>query len=185
MAGATATSHCLELEDFDALVRSEQRRVYRFLLAMVRDPDAADSLTQECFLRAHRHRSRFRGDCSARTWLLRIAVNLARDHGKNRRMQFWRKLFEHRDSDDRMPVAVDPQASPERALLAREKVAAVRAAVDQLPGRQRTIFILRFFEELTIEEIAETTSLQTGTVKTHLFRAIRTVREHVRGQEAS
>jgi RNA polymerase sigma-70 factor (ECF subfamily) len=54
--------------DFDALVLAEQRRIYRVLLAMLRDPDAADSLTQECFLKAYEHRKRFRGECSIRTW---------------------------------------------------------------------------------------------------------------------
>ena len=61
-----------EFEDFDALVLAEQRRIYRVLLAMLRDSDAADSLTQECFLKAYEHRKRFRGECSMRTWLMRI-----------------------------------------------------------------------------------------------------------------
>jgi RNA polymerase sigma-70 factor (ECF subfamily) len=151
---------------------------------MLRDPDAADNLTQECFLKAYRRRGQFRGECSARTWLLRIAVNLARDHGKSRRLQFWRKLFARSEEDGMLEQVTDPQASPERVLLAREELSAVRAAVAQLPGRQRAIFLLRFFEDMSIQEIAAAMALRPGTVKTHLFRAIAAVREGARGEHS-
>ena len=83
-------------EDFDQLVRTHQRRVYRVLLSLLRDPDAADTLTQECFLRAYEKRSQFRGESPVQAWLLRIAVNLARDHHRNRRVSFWRTLVGNR-----------------------------------------------------------------------------------------
>jgi len=162
------------LEDFDLLMRAEQQRIYRILLAMLPDPDTAESLTQECFFKAYKQRGGFRGECSLRTWLVRIAVNLTRDHLRNRRWQFWRKVA---DSPLRDPDAIThPQASPERALLAQEELAAVWSAVHQLPPRQRTIFALRFIEDMTIEEIAESTSLRPGTVKAHLFRAVGALR---------
>jgi hypothetical protein len=63
-------------DDFDSIVRCNQRRIYRLLLLYLRDADAADTLTQECFLRAFETRARFRGECSLETWLCRIAVNL-------------------------------------------------------------------------------------------------------------
>ena len=178
-----------ELEDFDALVLAEQRHIYRVLLAMLRDPDTADSLTQECFLKAYEQRKRFRGECSVRTWLMRIAVNLARDHVKSRRWQFWRTLFresagseEQGDPVDPLEPA-DPHASPERSLLARERLAHVSAAVDNLPNQQRAVFVLRFLEEMSIEEIAQATSLRPGTVKAHLFRAVGAVRGRVKERE--
>jgi len=83
----------LAAEEYDAIVRAHQRRIYRVLLGLVRDPDAAATLTQECFLRAYRHRRSFRGEASVGTWLVRIAVNLAADHSRNRRTAFWRRLF--------------------------------------------------------------------------------------------
>ena len=78
--------------NFDEIIRLHQRRVYRVLYVLLRDADAADTLTQECFLRAYRKLETFRGECRIETWLLRIAVNLARDYGKNRRTSFWRRL---------------------------------------------------------------------------------------------
>jgi RNA polymerase sigma-70 factor (ECF subfamily) len=162
------------------LVLAEQRRIYRMLLAMLRDPDAADSLTQECFLKAYQSRGRFRGECSLRTWLMRIAINLARDHIKNRRWQFWRKLFQGPAGDDELAAAAVSQATPERLLLAREALAGVWTAVDTLPARQRAVFVLRFVEEMSIDEIADATSLRPGTVKSHLSRATGAVRQRLK-----
>src|SRR5207237_5211333 len=80
-------------EDFDEIVRQHQRRVYRVLFLLLRNSDAADTLTQECFVRAYEKRSSFRGEARIDTWLLQIAVNLARDHSRNRRAGFWKRLI--------------------------------------------------------------------------------------------
>jgi RNA polymerase sigma-70 factor (ECF subfamily) len=82
----------ISAERFDEIMRLHQRRVYRVIFLLVRDRDTADTLTQECFLRAYLKRAGFRGECRIETWLLRIAVNLVRDHGKNRRTWFWKRL---------------------------------------------------------------------------------------------
>jgi len=176
VTGCTAAG----IEDFDALVLAEQRRIYRVLLAMLRDPEAADNLTQECFLKAYEHRKQFRGECSTRTWLIRIAVNLARDHVKSRRWQFWRKLFSEPAGTMELIEPADPHASPERSLLAREQLAHVSAMVNDLPNQQRAVFVLRFLEEMSIEEITQATRLRPGTVKAHLFRAVSAVRGHLK-----
>ncbi len=172
----------LRAEDFDEIVRAHQRRIFRFLLSLLRDPDAADTLTQECFLRAYRKRSSFRGEASVATWLTRIAMNLAADHGKNRRRAIWTQLFrrDRSEASEAPELAVtDPQPSAERALIASEQFAAVRAFVDTLPARQRAIFVLRFVEEMTLTEIAQATGLETGTVKSHLHRALGAIRKKV------
>ena len=79
-----------ELEDFEAVVRLYWPKVFRFLLASLRDRDAAESLAQDCFWKAYRARKSFRGDSSLSTWLMRIAANLVRDHFRNRRLAFGR-----------------------------------------------------------------------------------------------
>ena len=169
------------LDDFEPVGHAEQRHVYRVLLAMLRDPDAADDLTQECFLRAYQHRTRFRGDCSVRTWLLRIAMNLVRDRAKSRRWQFWRILFQQATTDAELKD--DPRASPERTALARAELADVWSAVATLSSQQRAVFVLRFVEEMSIEEIAAATSLRPGTVKAHLFRATGAVRKCIKERQ--
>ncbi|MGH9492635.1 MAG: RNA polymerase sigma factor [Terriglobales bacterium] len=164
--------------DFDQLMRLHQRRVYRLLLGMLGDPEAADTLTQECFLRAWRKRSSFRGEAAVGTWLLCIAVNLARDHLRNRRLAFWRRLFAASKEGPRAEAEQLPglQSSPEQALVARQELQGVWAAVEELPAQQKAVFLLRFVEEMSLEEIAQALELRSGTVKSHLFRALRAVR---------
>ena len=120
----------------------------------------------------------FRGECSVQTWLLRIAVNLARDHARNRRTGFWKRLLRLEDNDvvtqANEPASTKP--SPERTVLAQEELDAVWRAVEDLSRRQKEVFILRFVEELELKEIAEVLKLRPGTVKTQLFRAQSRVR---------
>lgn len=182
---ATHTEACptaITVVDFEQIVRRYQRKVYRVLLLMLRNPDDADNLTQECFLRAYTSMRSFRGDCTVQTWLLRIAVNLARDDARNRRAGFWKRLLRIEDGDsitsEHEPACT--KASPERGLLARETLDAVWCAVDGLSTRQKEVFILRFAEEMELKEIAEVLNLRTGTVKAQLFRAVTHVREQVR-----
>lgn len=170
---------------FDRVVREHQRGIFRVLAGILRDADAADTLTQECFLRAWKQRAGFRGESSVATWLTRIAVNLAIDHQRNRRQWFWKRLWASRERDEEAAGALlagvpDGAASPERQLLAREQAELVWQIAGELPVQQRTIFVLRFAEELALEEIAGTMDLQIGTVKTHLFRAVHTVRARLR-----
>jgi len=184
-AWATQTQACptaITAEDFEQIVRRYQRKVYRVLLLMLKNPEDADNLTQECFLRAYTSMKRFRGECSVQTWLLRIAVNLVRDHARNRRAGFWKRLLRLEDDgvvdNDREPLSVRP--SPERGVLAREELDAVWRAVDSLSARQKEVFVLRFAEDMELKEIAEVLDLRIGTVKAQLFRAVTSVREQVR-----
>jgi len=176
MAAETAEERISD-ENFDQIVRQHQRRVYCVIYLLLRDHDAADTLTQECFLRAYQKRAGFRGECRLETWLLRIAVNLARDHIKNRRASFWRRLIalEHIESGEGHPHAPDPSA--ERVLLGREQLHAVQNALSRLSQQQREIFLLRFGEEMSLAEIANVLRLQVGTVKAQLSRATTKLRE--------
>jgi RNA polymerase sigma-70 factor (ECF subfamily) len=175
-------------EAFEEIIRQHQRKVYRVISLLLKDTDAADALTQECFLRAYQKRHTFRGESKIQTWLLRIAVNLANDHARNRRASFWRR-FVRLDSADhkRIPSPsvriASPQASPERMLLAREELKAVWSAMASLSEQQRTIFLLRFGEDMSLQEVARLLGKKVGTVKVHLFRAIRKVREVMREKQ--
>jgi RNA polymerase sigma-70 factor, ECF subfamily len=164
----------IETEDFDGIVARHQKQIYRILLHIVRDADIADTLTQECFLRAFKMRGSFRGESSLSTWLMRIAINLARDQIRNRRWAFWRKL-ERPERMDAIRTA-DTRQSQEQTLMKRESVDAIRSAVEKLPDRQRAVFLLRYVEDMPLEEIAEAMGLKLGTVKSHLFRGIEAVR---------
>jgi RNA polymerase sigma-70 factor, ECF subfamily len=168
---------------FDEIVRQHQKRVYRVLWVLLKDADAADTLTQECFLRAYRNMAGFRGECRVETWLLRIAVNLARDHNKSRRISFWKRLVGLDNDNGYADQMASPQASPERALLAREELDAVRAAMKSLSQQQRTVFLLRFAEEMSLSEIAAVLDVKVGSVKAQLSRALGKLRKVMKEQQ--
>ncbi len=170
-------------QEFSNLVVSHRPQIFRFLLASTRDVDLAETLTQECFLKAHRNWGSFRGESSAMTWLMRIAINLQKDHWRNRRMQFWRHTqtnsVELNEASDWLPSG---ERSAEQQMLAREQVGHVWKAVEGLSERQRTVFLLRFVDERELSEIALATGLSEGTVKAHLSRALGKVRMELKGK---
>jgi RNA polymerase sigma-70 factor, ECF subfamily len=173
-AGARANP----LDDLETVVALYQPRVFRFLLATLRDRDAAETLTQETFLRAWSARATFREDCAVGTWLIRIALNLARDHTRTGRFRFWKSVDAHAvDAADVASFVPSAEVSSETRLIAQQQVAAIWETVGGLSQRQRTIFLLRFLEELEIPEIAEATGLPLGTVKSHLYRALHVIRD--------
>jgi RNA polymerase sigma-70 factor, ECF subfamily len=118
-------------------------------------------------------------ECRIEIWLLRIAVNLVRDHGKNRRTSFWKRLagLQDRSTNDEPREFATPQPSPERVLLAREQLQSILSAVSSLPTQQRSIFLLRFAEEMSLAQIADVLDVKVGTVKAQLARATGKLRE--------
>jgi RNA polymerase sigma-70 factor (ECF subfamily) len=178
-----ATADRNAAQEFSLVVERHRAQIFRFLLASTRDMDLAETLTQECFLKAHRNWSSFRGESSPITWLMRIAINLQKDHWRNRRMQFWRQTRTNAvDLDEVGDWLPSNERSQEQKLLARERVAQVWQAVKGLSERQRTVFLLRYVEELELREIAQTTGLSEGTIKAHLSRALGRVRAELGGK---
>jgi len=177
------TAEDIAAEEFSRVVERHRPQIFRFLLSSTRDVDLAETLTQECFLKAHRNWSGFRGDSSAMTWLMRIAINLQKDHWRNRRMQFWRQAQTHSvDMDEASEWLPSGERSVEQKLMARERVGQVGKAVEGLSERQRTVFLLRYVEEMELKEIALATGLNEGTVKAHLSRALARVRAELGGK---
>jgi len=175
------------LDDLESVVALYQPRVFRFLLATLRDRDAAETLTQETFLRAWSARSSFREDCSLATWLIRIALNLARDHTRTGRFRFWKKVSASAVDVAEVAALVSTRDSTvDERLIAQQQVADVWQTVARLSSRQRTIFLLRFLEEMEIPEISSVTGLPLGTVKSHLYRALAIIRaQHNHAEESN
>ncbi len=165
-------------DDLAAVIEIHRPRVFRFLLASLRDADLAETFTQETFLRAWNSRSTFRGDCSIATWLTRIALNLVRDHTRTDRFRFWRRVSAQTiDPADIAAFLPHPDSPAESRLIATEQVAILWQTVSTLSSRQRTIFLLRFVEEMELSEIVSVTGIPLSTVKSHLYRALTRIRE--------
>ena len=168
------------IEEFASIVRLYRPKVFRFALASLRDRDGADSVTQDCFLKAYKAWKTFRQDCSIDTWLMQIAVNLVRDHLRNRRLRFWRRVrLTAKPVESISDWFRNGESSAETQALLKEQVEAVWDAAGNLPERQRTVFLLRFVEDMDLLEIAAATGMKEGTVKAHLFRALKAIRERL------
>jgi RNA polymerase sigma-70 factor (ECF subfamily) len=164
--------------NFDEVVQLYWPKIFRFVLASVRDVNEAECLTQDCFCRAYKGWNRFRGDSSVETWLMHIAVNVVRDFFRNRRLQFWRRAPAVDASDDEC-ILMDRQLSPETNAVIQEQLREVWAATEILSTKQRTVFLLRFVDEMELSEIAQVMSITEGSVKVHLFRAVHAIRKRL------
>ena len=169
----------VELE-FEAAVARFRPRIFRFALASLRDCDAAEEVTQDCFLKAHRAWQQFRGESSLQTWLMKIAVHLVRDVVRTRRFQFWKRA---RTGSVDVGLAgewlPDRGLSPEQQAATRQQIAAIWECLGGLSECQRTVFLLHFMEELDAAEIEAATGITRAAVKVHLFRAVHAVRQKV------
>ena len=177
MALSSEEQRTSELDDVETLMRLYKAKVLRFVAFSLGDRDAAESITHDCLLKAHASRAQFRGDCSVNSWLMRIAVNLVRNHAQSRRLQFWKKI--QNTDNGSMRECPDRRISPEEHASVRQQVEAVWEATRQLSHKQRTVFLLKYLEELEVKEIAQSTGMTENTVKVHLFRAVRNVRKRL------
>jgi RNA polymerase sigma-70 factor (ECF subfamily) len=183
---ASTASTGSELDDIDALVRTYRPRLLRFVAFSIGDPDLAESITQDCFLKAWNNRASFRGDCSVNTWLTSIALNLVRDQQRLQKFRFWRQARATAiDVTDAASFLPSNECSPESRILTQERAQQVQAALTNLSPNQRTVFLLRFAEEMDLAEIAAATSMPVNTVKTHLHRALKSVRAQVAKEQAA
>ena len=160
---------------FATLVERYQKKIFRVSLAIVRDDMDADTVTQDTFVRAYYRLKDFEGRSGFETWLTRIAINRARDCLRKRRK--WLRFSDLQDAGNVVPIdPIDERPNAERSTLSSEIGQAVERVVEELSEQQRTVFCLRHYENLSLEEIARMLGLKSGTVRAHLFRAIHKLR---------
>ena len=169
-----------ELDDIDALVKNYRARILRFVTYSTGDPDLAETITQDCLLKAYNARESFRGESNVNTWLTSIALNLIRDHQRTQKFKFWKQARASAvDVTDVQSFIASEHSSPETQLIAKEKVASLSSVLETLSFNQRTIFLMKFSDEMELSEIARTMNMPINTVKTHLHRALKTVRSQL------
>jgi RNA polymerase sigma factor (sigma-70 family) len=150
--------------DLDALVASHGQRVARLIGRLVDRREDVEDLVQETFLAALVHGAAFRGECRPSTWLARIAMNRCRSHHRWRRVRRW------------LPLGLD-RASDAAAGETVEAGEEVRRAVRRLPGKYREAIVLRYFEELPVDEMAEVLRLSRTAIEKRLSRARQRLKE--------
>lgn len=160
-----------ELEAFGELVRRHQDFVYGAVLRVVKNPTLAEDISQDCFLRAYRALPDFRGESQVRSWLYRIATNLALNAVTRQREYPTETMPEFLATTD---------SGPERSTEKTELAAALGNAIRTLPDDLQRPLVLREVQHMSYEDIAGELDLPLNTVRTRIFRARRALQSHMR-----
>lgn len=171
---ATIIKQVLEgdVNAFEGLVKEYEKNVYNLALRMTGDPEDAADMAQDAFIKAYSSLSSFRGDSKFSVWLFRIVSNLCLDFLRSRKRRPTVSLSVENDEGEDMEFEIaDESQSPETLLEQKLTREAVRCGLDSLPPEQRQILLLREIQGLSYEEIAQVLELESGTVKSRIFRA--------------
>ena len=171
---AELVARCLagEAAAFDALVERHRRQVYQVCYRFAGNHEDASDLAQDVFLRAYRALGTFKGHSAFATWLYRVAVNVCLNRKAVKRLAT--------EPLDRREIAATADEAADHLVIRQERAAAVRAAISQLPKKQRATMILRMYQELPHEEIAAILGSSVGAVKANFFHALANLKRLLR-----
>jgi RNA polymerase sigma-70 factor (ECF subfamily) len=173
---AVAQVQAGDREAFRALVERHSQTIFRVAFRMTGKEEDAEEIVQEAFLRAYCSIGRFEARANFGTWLYRIAINCALDLLEKRKHRQEQSIT-HEEQDDAPEIQIaSPAPGPERQLLSSELQQRVAAALEELTPVERVAFIMRHFENRSIEEIQQTLNVRSGAAKNTVFRAVKKMR---------
>jgi len=167
IAGARAG----DTQAFQMLVKRYEQQVYRAAYFILRDPDEAEEVAQEAFMRGYKTIKNFKQDQPFRPWILRIAVNQA--------LTAVRKLKRRREISVESPSVVPSDYDIDEALIDKDRADTLIAALNQMQERERVVIYLRYFMDLSEKELAQYLKCAQGTAKSRLHRSLAKLREIV------
>jgi len=170
---------------FAQLMERYRKPVYHMILKMVRNVDDAEDLTIEAFAKAFKNLHRFKKDYTFSTWLFRIATNNSIDFIRKKRLQTMSLDSSYKD-DAGEPVSIDVEdknLNPQEEAIKSQKIELIQMFVTKLPAKYQRLVRLRYFQELSYDEIARELEAPLGTVKAQLHRARELLYDLVKGKE--
>jgi RNA polymerase sigma-70 factor (ECF subfamily) len=174
--------------NFEQIVRDHQAMVFRTLLRLTGSREHLDDLAQDVFLRLYRALPAFRGEALLSTYLYRITVNVAQDEWKRRRREERPLVSMEADNEDESgweDRLAHPDPDAEQQLSAKQFQRAVEAQLQQLSAVERAVLVLYHQEERSYEQIALALELPIGTVRTHLHRGRKKLREGIQREQGA
>ena len=156
---------------YSELTQKYQKPLYFHVRKMIRNPDFAEDLVQDIFLKAFKSLKNYKNDYAFSTWLYRIATNHTIDYLRKKKLE---TLSIHADESDDKHATIqlaDEDSFTDEPMIKRERKNKVHEAIDQLPEKYKEVIIKRHIEEKSYQEISEEMDIPLGTVKAHIFRA--------------
>ena len=167
---------------YGELMDRYRKSVYHLVLKMVKNSDDAEDLTIEAFAKAFKNLAKYNPSYTFSTWLFRIATNNCIDFIRKKKLQTT-SIHSAYVSDDGENVGVqikDSRKNPQEEAIHNQKIEIMRLIVQKLPTKYRSLVALRYFDELSYDEIAQEIGAPLGTVKAQLFRARELLHELVK-----
>src|SRR5262245_7503318 len=164
-------------ECFEPLVQRYMQKAFHIAFGFTRDTEMAKDLSQDAFLRAYARIKQFDGRSSFYTWFYRILVNLCLDHARRNSKVAWESLDGISKSTGEQRQFADGSFLPEQEAIAGEATRRASATLDAMPKKQRTAFMLRNHQGLSIADIAKVMKTTEGTVRVYLHRAVAALRQ--------
>ncbi|TGE23979.1 sigma-70 family RNA polymerase sigma factor [Hymenobacter aquaticus] len=157
---------------FNQLVRKYQSKIYWHVRKMVIDHDDADDLTQDVFIKVWNHLGNFRRDASLYTWIYRIATNECLNFLSSKRRKFFLPLNDVA-AELTQKVEADPGLAGDEIELRLQK------AILRLPDKQRLVFNMKYYDEITYEQMADITGTSVGALKASYHHAVKKIEQYV------
>jgi RNA polymerase sigma factor (sigma-70 family) len=157
---------------FNMLVRTYQQRVYSHVRKMVIDHDDADDMTQEVFIKVHKYIDSFREDSQLFTWIYRIATNECLTFLQRKKRRFFLPIA---DVTGELSAKLDTQPG----LSGDEIQLKLQKALLKLPDKQRLVFNMKYFEDLSYEQMSEITNTSVGALKASYHHAVKKIEEFI------
>lgn len=169
------------------LMKRYRKSVFHLVLKMVRNPDEAEDLTIEAFAKAFKGLHKFNPEFTFSTWLFRIATNNCIDYIRKKRIQTTSidNPLKDNDGDDITIDVKDHSLNPQDEAIRQQKIELMQMIVTKLPSKYQVLIKMRYFQELSYEEIAESLDFPLGTVKAQLHRAKELLYDMVKNRKDS
>jgi RNA polymerase sigma-70 factor (ECF subfamily) len=163
-----------EIKAFDEIVDRCQKYVYNLAYRFTHNYEDSHDISQEVFMKVFKSLNRLNNSSAFDAWLRRVTVNTCMDHLRRRRNEHSVEDFDRLADNS---IVIGNGTRPDKPVENGELGVVISRAVDQLPGRQKKVFMLRHYEGLALKDIARNLNCSLGTVKAHLFRATRRLRK--------
>jgi len=162
---------CGDISAYDVLVEKYKDKIYEIIYSHTRNVEDAYDLSQEVFIKVFNGLSRFKRKSSFYTWLYSITINVCIDHSRKNKGHLMVPIEEWTQSDSFDSFSIDSSSSPSKTLELKELKRQLAWAIEQLPPKQKAVFIMKRQQGLSLDEIAKILGRSVGTVKAHLFHA--------------